>query len=67
MHDKGVWLNPNVRVAYRVKRWELVRQGVGWSGNGEDVAVGFVSALLGLPWGMGRRLGGFWRGGVSLG
>jgi len=23
--DKGVWLNPNARVAYRVKGWELVR------------------------------------------
>ena len=58
--DKGVWLNPNVRVAYRAKGWELVRQGVGWPGKWERVwggVVGFVTALLGLPWGNGKVVG----------
>ena len=33
-----------------------------------DGAVGFVTALLGLPWGMGKVVGGFWswRGGGEL-
>ena len=57
--DKGVWLNPNVRVAYRVK-------GGSWFGGGSggprtervlDGAVGFVMALLGLPWGNGNVAG----------
>ena len=58
--EKGVWLNPNVRVVYRAKRWGLVRQGAGWPGIWDRVwggIVGFVTALLGLPWGNGKVVG----------
>ena len=66
--DKGVWLNPNVRVAYRAKGWELVRQGVGWPGKWNRMwgrIVGFEMALLRLPWGDGKvvRRVQEWRGG----
>ncbi|KAG0639900.1 cryptococcal mannosyltransferase 1-domain-containing protein [Tuber brumale] len=57
---KGVWLNPNVRVAYRVKGWELIRRGVGWPGRWEKVwggVVGIVTAVLRLPWGDGKVAG----------
>ena len=50
--DKDVWLNPNVRVVYRAKGWELVRQGVGWPRKWDRVwggGVRFVKALLRLP------------------
>ncbi|KAG0135435.1 cryptococcal mannosyltransferase 1-domain-containing protein [Tuber indicum] len=58
--DKGVWLNPNVRVAYKAKGWELVRRGVGWPGRWERVrggVVGVVTAVLRLPWGNGKVAG----------
>ncbi|CAZ83492.1 unnamed protein product [Tuber melanosporum] len=58
--DKGVWLNPNVRVAYKAKGWELVRRGVGWPGRWERVrggVVGVVTAVLRLPRGNGKVAG----------
>ena len=35
--SKGAWMNPNVRVRYKAKGWELVRQGVGWPGKWDRV------------------------------
>jgi hypothetical protein len=50
---KGVWLNPDVRVAYRKKGWDLVNGGANWPGTWEVVrgwGVRVVADVLGLPW-----------------
>ena len=61
MPDKGVWLNPNVRVAYIVKGWGFVWLGVGGPGMERMCggAIGFMAASLGLPWGNGKVVGRF--------
>ena len=51
--SKGVWVNPNVRVAYRAKGWDLVNGPGGWPGTWELVrgwGIRFSTYALGLPW-----------------